>query len=681
MARIPVSRDDLRQTPGFAPASADAFGAETNEALYRAGRAIQQDELAAIELETKRQIDSEQASAAKGLAELEAGYARWEIEARQSAPADGAGYAETAKAEFEKRRDAWLQSITRPEIRNWAEERAAALGGRADVSAFGFQAAARSAKLASDMGAAIDLAANNVYTKPTAEGLRDALLTNISAIDALSATPEVKAQLTTRAKGRLALSYLQGLREQQPYEARDVVKSGALNDLLDADQLSSIGNGIDAEIKAHEQAVRAEQRRIATEAREAARAEKDAARDQIDGLNQLLDAGVPVPAKDIAAVAERAARAGLGAKAYAAQVAGAKNALNVEWDGMPPSRIQARINELDTRARHEGDGVSPGVLIERDHLKKKLSAASTELKNDPLSYATKMGVSVGSLDPQNPATFSARARAASQVKSLYGIPLTVLTDEEAAEAVSEWNSSKGAAREAILDRFLMFGPKGAQAALRQIAPKNSLMAQAGLALTLPGGRAKARDIIAGADILKENPKIAPVQEADEVLRDHVGSALARAPGLSQGLLTASRSLSAARVDRQGITDFRPGAFPVAIDAVLGGGRRRDGTMQGGIVDWRGERTLLPADMSEEEFSAAIRGAKVADYQRAAGGKAPVWANGNPVSDQSLQRMRLRAITSADGGWTGHYIAIDPAGGEVTTADGKPFIFNARALRK
>ncbi len=673
MARIPVQRDDLRQTPGFAPASADAFGAETNEALYRAGRAIQNSELAAIELETKRQIDSEQAAAAKGLAELEAGYAGWEIEAQQKAAPDGAGYAETAKAEFEKRRDAWLQSITRPEIRNWAEERAASLGGRADVSAFGFQAAARSAKLATDMGAAIDLAANNVYTKPTAEGLRDALLTNISAIDALTATPEVKAQLTTRAKGRLALSYLQGLREQQPYEARDVVKSGALNGLLDADQLSSIGNSIDSEIKSREAAARAEQAAARREAREAARAAKDAARDRLEGLRFDLDAGVPVDPRVIGDVVSQARSAGLSGT-NSVLAAGMKNALNLEWRGARPADMQARINVLESEARAKGGDVAPAVLIERDHLQALLGRANAAVKSDPLSYAAQAGVAVPPIDAANPASFRARERAAATTKARFGGAYTVLTDEEAAERAGVWGTGSAAERMAVLDELSGFQGPYRAAAFRQVAGKDPVLGHAGWLLARPGGQTKARDIVAGQEILKANPKLAPVAEARDEARAVLGGALDRIPGAKLGVGDAARALYAARASRNGLDEFRPEVFERYVSSVLGENRGADGVQRGGLGAYRDEPVLLPSFMSADEFEGSLRRATAADFARAAGGKAAVWPDGRPVADAVLQRARVQAV--GDG-----LYELRPGSGRGTLydADGKPFVIDMRKL--
>jgi len=651
----------------------DAFGAQVGDVLQAIGGRMQQvDERKRREAEAAAD-DAAAVDAARLFEETNAAAEKARATLREQASGDGAGHAETVLSDFDRRRDAALEGITNPKARKWAELQFIRLRGNLDVQESGYAAGLRATKIVTDYSTARDLAANALYTRPDPERLVETLTAHRALVAGLSVSEEIKGKLNAENVDRFGSSYVQGLAERDPYEARRQIDGGALNAVLNPEDMARLRNRVDTEIRGREAQARMEENQRRAEARaaqaEARRAQAEAraaflnvARDLQDGLA----AGVNYSPAEIAAVSGQAARLP-GGQALARNIAtlGEKNATLTELRGARPVEVQTAINGL-TAELAKGGANAPVIKARLDAALAFKAKQDSELRTDPLSYATTQGVvALAPIDFADPASLARRGKDAWAVKARYGGPLTVLTDEEAADFGARLSSADPNQKMQALRQLRAMGSTGAAAAMRQIAPQKPVEARAGVLLGTAGGVPVARTILDGQALLKDNPKLVPETNARRVAATDMGAAFKFFPDLAMQIPDTARAYYAGWKQREGEEGFDALNFRQSLNAAAGGVRGNDGVMRGGLGKRSGHVVLLPDGKSETEFNTALEGLSAAATPAAL---KPVWADGSEVSDAQLRSARPFAV-----GPGRYFLATDAMGNNlIMRRNGQPF---------
>lgn len=594
---------------------ARAFGGQIGEALEGAGQALNR-RAAIAEQEAE---DSDRLLAARALAETRGAALKFRQAAREEAPEDGAGHREKVLSEFDRLQALAVAKVQSPKVRQQLETQMVTLRADIDLDEDGYVTGLKAAKVAGDAQAGIEATANTLYTDGTPDMLMNDITLWREAIGGLSVPPEVKTKLTRYAENRLARSLVEGLAERDPFAAKALLKSGVLNDVIDADNMTGIGNRVDAEIRGRQAQARMEalQRRAAAQAAaaEAQRAQRDAISAAMENgrdLRDLLVRGGYASPEDVGAAARTMASLP-GGRALARDLAllGVEAQTTAALRGASPQQVAAARLELDAKIAARGGRPDMATTAQRNALDRYERQLSADLKADPLARAAREGVvQLAPLNPNEPATFQARARQARQIADRYNVPLPMLDDAEVANYGRVLTSGTAQDREAVLKSLQQFGPTGAAAALRQLTDVAPVAAHAGRLLSTPGGARVSSAVLRGAEALKANPKLVP----ETAMRDDVDAATRKAlrflPELQTTTADTARSWLAGRLSETG-QDFKPDMRRKAANVVLGGRRHDDGVMRGGLGERNNVPVLLPGSMSQDEFDDAIDGISLA----------------------------------------------------------------------
>ncbi|API59516.1 hypothetical protein BSL82_09505 [Tardibacter chloracetimidivorans] len=466
------------------------------------------------------------------------------------------------------------------------------------------------------------------------------------------------------AKGRLTL--LPDAKQVETLtRSLETDKTGTWTDFIPRDQREVLRDQAATRLRAEERARRAEQKLIAQEEI-----------DEAEEIARLTSDGVPVPQDQIDRAIKVAEANSKDALAYRLRVSGLKTKLSTEYKASTPSELQDDINALSAKITQSGGSAELSDIVARDHLITLKNNAQTALNDDPLSWAAgAWGVEIPPLNWDDPRTLGERLRLARTVSKRTGAPVRPLTDEEADGLKVELDRGAAGKLE-VLEQVKAFGPTGAVAAARQIAPDDGAFRIAAGLSTLPStGAAKnvSRDIIIGEDALKANPGLWDKQEADRIAGEIATPAMRLLPpDMRAGVLDAAKNIYATRLSRIGAARWQGQDWPQAISAALGGYKDSAGTMRGGLGSWKGEMIILPTGVSQTEMDTAIARADETKFALAGGGK-PVWSNGAPVPLSRLKQMDL--VAEGDG----VYRLFDGRG-FIAREDGQPFRLDVRKLR-
>jgi hypothetical protein len=442
-------------------------------------------------------------------------------------------------------------------------------------------------------------------------------------------------------------------------------KTGSFLDYLPIDKRKDLLDEAKSKIRTEERARRADER-LAIE-------------DRVDGAEEvarLIDDNIPVPAASIDEAITVAKTAGKDALAYRLGVGKVKARLSFEHKADTPAEMQDDINALSAKITKASDHPKPEDVIARDHLVSLRDKATTALSNDPLSWAAgAWAIDIPPLDWDDPAKLGRRLQVARTVSKRTGAALSPLTDEEASALKVEMDHGPSG-QVGVLDRIRKFGPQGAVAVARQIAPDNDGFRVAAGLVTLPNAslaRDAARDAIIGGDALKATPDIFKEPIARSSFADRAAPAMKLLPPeMRSGVYAAAKNIYAARRSRSGATDWDGDEWNAAVDAAMGGSGSGD-SKRGGIGEWRGVPTVLPYGWTQDQLETTISRADDAKLWIAGHG-APVWSNGQPVRAEALKKMKMVAV--GDGVYQ-----FSDGNGFVSKSGGGPFQINVRELRK
>ena len=642
MARIPIITSNLdggtavnlpRTTP-------QQFGAGIAAQVQDAGQDIAQ-------LALQRRRDDQRTLAGTRLAQLAVTGAQTVAERRQNAAAGAAGHSEAVLASFDQAAATVLDGIDDPEVANWTQRQIAEERARLTINESGWEAGKRAEKLVLDFSEGDSLERTQLYANPSVDGLTAALNRRKGVIDGLSGIDaNAKQKLWIETREGLTLQMVQGIAERDPFEGRKLLESGALAGLIDPNKLQPVRGRIDAEINQAINEARAEAHRREAEAKAAAKERRQRIEQQIRDANDYLRDGGTLTRAQIGALVNDANMIGAPALAAATLRLGIKSVVNTELRGRPAVEIEAIVNGLSAEINKAGANAPSVLLLQREAALDKLAKVRSAVNSNPLSFAVQEGVlpDLTPLDLGNPKALSARYQEALAVQRRYGGPLVIATATETEQLKGAMAGDAKRATATIMALRNLPAP-AVRALARQISPDEPITAHLISLGTLPGdaGRQVVNNVKIGEEILKANKKIIDSSLAELQLADTLGGALSDRPQLQAVVRPVADAIYATRAQTNGWTEFDPKRYAQAVNDALGAYRGLDGQQRGGIgTDLRGNQTLLPGGVSQDEFTAAIEALDDAALARNPN-NVPQDARGKPIPAAKLKQARLVAV--------------------------------------
>lgn len=347
----------------------------------------------------------------------------------------------------------------------------------------------------------------------------------------------------------------------------------------------------------------------------------------VTSFKERLKQGFPITAEEAVALEENIKSSGsLEAAKKFDELMILSGDLNVMRQSSP-LEISNFVTSLSDAARKSG--VRSETVFERIKFANQyLDTARTKVKQNPMQYATEVGtvqspqpLSVGS-DVKEMAIRDGQATSVYKSYGRHGY-----YNEDELNAVSSQLEKMNPDEKISFYKNLRTGaPKNYVYALAQIGEKTSLNNAylAGLALSSPGNEATARYAMSGLEMLKVNGAAADNELANDAINSKIAALenyFTVSPDLRGILFDTTKALVASGKYKE---------YPDALNAAIGS--EIDGD------------TILPVDVTSEEWSDFIQNSTLADFVNMSENRlVPVRANGQFVSvddmnDPSRYRM-------------------------------------------
>jgi hypothetical protein len=286
------------------------------------------------------------------------------------------------------------------------------------------------------------------------------------------------------------------------------------------------------------------------------------------------------------------------------------------------------------------------VAYEDVQLQQKVLAKTEKaLAEDPISHASKVGShQVNSLEDEN--GFAARSATALNVANYYNIPeadIKPFTQDEAIYIKEKIDNGTTDEVLQIMEEINTMGPKMSVAAAKQLEAYDPVFAHAA-DLKTAGHANVASQVVRGQKRLQENPEV--LKQIDGATETEIAATFIQA---TEGALydvpykhrQAIQQAAIAHYVQQGYTkSFKGADFKKSVNAVLGGSDGRNV-----IASVNGYPTLLPSDMDENTFEAALDNIGLQDLMMMSPDETvPRYADGTVVDlDDIRDEVKLVAL--------------------------------------
>lgn len=440
------------------------------------------------------------------------------------------------------------------------------------------------------------------------------------------------------------------------------------------DQLTSDdAQAVQAHIRTYTNTIAAEQRRAEAEARRAQSEQDRATTDRVrDAIRSVGDGDIISPQVRARTEADLKTLKDPGVLADEWRKTTQKADLTIEHLGDTPAQLQDRLNTVNAQIAKGG---TADLKTESDQLTSLLAKSNAEL-HDPLSWMAKhRAIDPGHLDINNPASINARIGVARQATAITGAPLRVFTDEEAAGLTPTVTTGSVAQRTQLVGNLAKFGSLAISAA-QQLAPGNAPfenLVSLGTLSNKTVAASRVNQIITGQEILKTNTKLVVNDQAEQQFNGLVGNALQFLPSVRAGVLANSKAILADDANHNNVHDWASasGRYGAAVSSALGG--YHIGNVQyGGLATYNGAPTVLPTDMTQQDFEARVSRATGPGFVAASGNRTPFFANGKVPNATALKKMQW--VPAGDG-----IYRLNDGSGFVHTRDGNFYQIDVRKL--
>lgn len=404
-----------------------------------------------------------------------------------------------------------------------------------------------------------------------------------------------------------------------------------------------------------------------------------AAGEDIKSLAKRAEKGFPAPPEELAAIEAKVAAA--GDPRTAADLQNAKGLLELQeaarsWT---PAQIDGVI--LQGRQRMQSEGASTDQTGRLALLEGLETTMRTELKQDPLGWADRVGVL--KVPPLNfsdeveaAVSLKTRIAQADEVGARYGQePVYLRPDEK--RALSTLVAQGGEQALGLAATFAGVAGEKAPKMMAELFDAAPAVAMIGGLVAEAGPTPAARDAADGLALRKTEgfQSIAPSsKEARTQAAGLIGGALSSMPKSETAAIALANATYEIRARRQGVTEFDADLWKQGLREVLGE-QTIGGDVYGGVVnqnrwfDGRGDNMIvLPSFVRQDRWREVIDALQPEDIA-AAGLGAPVGENGKPVSMERLKGATL--VQAGDGIYA--LATGDPSspGAEGIVRTGKP----------
>jgi hypothetical protein len=664
---------DPTALPGSSP---EAFGAPLARGLEDAGAAIDR----TLHRLREQHRDNEAAAAGAELAQVSQELDKTSIDARTTAAAGGAGHTEGIMKAFDTRSTDALAKIRDPKIREAFTARYADLKENLFGREYGWEAAARVAKLGDDYDHMTDTLANGQAAHPDIGGLQVSFNTIDSTVHAMQIGDDTKEKLAREGKRKVAIAFANRLQDDHPEmlvgdQAKGVaglLDRPEFNKYLEPDDLKALRSGAHVEI-----------RRSEAEARAARSREEAAAREEISLIGKRTGAG------DFSVSDAEFDHAAALAKTYdlkgpAFDLANWKDQrdVNREYRTASPTQIHTDINALEAK----GDKRSPNENLRLEHLKAVAPSLISTFNNDPYAAAAAGGHPAPELDPTDAKSVQGRVTwAISYARSAGLVNVPYLNPDETKTLRDEATTGPTGQLSVAAQLHGTFGVAIGGEIARQIDPNNKdLQLMVGLHPTMGatyrrGVEAlKAGTVKLGADGLDS-------QADAERLRSAFADYMPAIPvDMQPAVLNAAKAIEAGIAAEHGRNQLTGDELETFFRAAVqrAGGRSgvvTDYNAPGGFALWNGRYAWLPQTVSSNDFIRKISRAGDAAWLKAGGG-APYYLGTDgklaKMSDKQIAHFKEYGLETVN---PGLYRLVGPDGGHVVDAKGQPWQFDIRQL--
>lgn len=339
-----------------------------------------------------------------------------------------------------------------------------------------------------------------------------------------------------------------------------------------------------------------------------------------------------------------------------------------------PAELEAHLTGLHEKLK---TGATPEGEARLALGEKLLGHMRTELKQDPLGWADRVGVlKIAPLDFSSAeaaaATVKARVAQAETVAGVYGHEPKYLRPDEK-QALATTMARGGPEALAVATTVAAHAGDRALGVMSELGDHAPVMAGLGAMVAMAGGGRPPQAVVDAFDALAARRERAeasgktlpPVpmpstSEIQTVLADRLGGALSADPRNEAAVVEAAKLVYEKRAAQGHFTASMPDAFAQAVSEVLGE-QTIDGVKFGGIARqggrWWGARheVVLPPAVRQDALPDVMAMLTPAVFDQA-GLKQPVTASGNQVSAE-----RLRDATLVQSGNGRYLLALgDPA---------------------
>jgi hypothetical protein len=627
------------------------YGAGLGAAIADAGQTAHQLQLRAYRLDRQEMADSEAADFNRKFTQLRADMDEAVRTARANHGPGAKGHAKAIAEQLEKQRESLFSGIAEDSVKRGAEAQFADFAQRLGKAEGDFEEGRRVDKLVTDIGDGIDISRNRVRTgKGDTETYAEELAQQVVGIDALQGvSDDIKDKLVKQAEQGLTVSYLQGLMDVRPADAKAAIEAGQFNKMLSPEQLEQLKNGADVEIRR----IEAEQERIL-------RNKEEQLNSRFNEAKIRAGNGEYIPDEVWAEFEAAYALLGKGDKVADAQ--GNRSDANFAkiYENATPIEIERRIAELRANGKR-----TAAEDRELRWMEKTGQSKAATWENDPFAAnqaATKS--TAPELIAGDPASYRARSQWQSAAYRTTNVDPGFFSKSEISRLQERYRAGEGAQMELLaeLDAVPADGGTRVQAA-RQIAPGDQQFQI--LAQLNPDSRAmvsEGRKVLRDRGVktfwaLKDNPD---VDEMSKQIDQDLRLAMKRLPGAVGPINDVANQFAAGVLARRGL-DGSALTRPIYLQAmrVALGGRSNKGGI-GGLGYWSDRPYIVDDRYTENDFETAL----VNDIARQSNAGNP------PINPDGSATKLSRAVPVFVG--PGRYQWETPGGQLVLAKDGRPF---------
>lgn len=539
-------------------------------------------------------------------------------------------YAEQSLTEYDKRMGAILAGETDDDVRLAVQENLTEYRLSAALDANEFEATERANYSVNVVRETTELARNRVRSRPG--DLASALKDIYQGIDALPVTEKQKSVLRSGAEKGLGLSAVQGLIEQNPYEAKKKLQSGSFDALLDADAKNALlGSADNAIAQAEQEAARA-------------RAEQErAALNFASDIQDRLQRGLPVDASSLVR-AQKTFRS-MGQTAAADSLAIRSQTLG--WlQTQQRATPQALAQSLGTLRQKVAQGsASLADQINLEAGEKLLSAHARMIQTNAHDWAVTTGrapaapvLDFSAAPNVLQAQVAQRKAWAESVANQQKVRVPYLSEAEKTMLATRFQSATADQKLGMATQIVTaFGKGDARAIFSSVSKQAPMLALAGNLTSMGRRQTEAASyIFQGQQIVSTDKKLLP---GDDKLRAAFNSYAGQAMGMNaqarMEAFEAAKYHYAATAGRfADAGDIDATAFRQSIDAVLGAG-----DAGGGIAKVNDVMIVLPADVTAQQFRGFMSRADASALKKySVGGAAPTGSTGKQYQGRDLNRL-------------------------------------------